>query len=642
MLNNRKPTGIRGAALLRVSDDDKQDHQRQRMAIQCWLDKHGLPPVLWVLDAGSRDLAYKRPEFLRLLRLVEQDTLDYVVVDASERFGVKNIWEYGKFVCTLREHDCELVSVREGLLSGDDAVTSILSAVNSVRSKEEQIHNSQRTLSGMVAAARRGRFNGGLPPYGFDVVAYAPDGREKWRVLYTGRFDRLRIWPDGRREPYNGRGNFPPTDKDDVLRLAPSCDAQRVEVARKIFASYAEEGDLSVHALARRLNALGVSPVVGQGWHTTRLRQMLRNPAYVIGQTVWSKNSHGRFLHWQDGTYQPVPRVKDRPVAFRTHSEDQYVYPEGQFQGIIDRALWDAVQAKLRNARRPAQASRSADLWLGPLLFCTSCGKRMVGWHQRSCKYTPVSYTCSTYRRYGPHNPTGCRLHRVNAAILETLVDKYLQETGQGLEALLAATADAAGDEAIPGLLQQQEGKKWDYLKALHQLYVRVKETGAAPPPGQPWSHSSLCSAYRAEAQQRRARLDTRLAELDGEHTRLVGQFAELAGKLARAKANERIAALEAEMEALRAEAAPLDRRAQDLRAELEQLDGVVAEAREALRGDGGRRKTQAVGRVIRRVVCGFRHVRAGSQVRSVLVEVRIEPAEGEDRVFALDTPGRR
>jgi DNA invertase Pin-like site-specific DNA recombinase len=636
-----KPTGTRGAALLRVSDDDKQDHRRQHITIQSWLDRHGLPPVTWILDAGSRDLADRRPEFQRLLRLVEQDTLDYVVVDASERFGVKNIWEYGKFICTLREHDCELWSVAQGLLSSDDAVTSILSAVNSVRSKEEQVNNSQRTLSGMVAAARRGQWNGGLPPYAFDVVAHAPDGKEKWRVLYTGRFNRLRVWPDGRREPYNGKGNFPPTDKGDVLRLAPSCDAQRVEAARQIFTWYAE-GGLSVHALARRLNALGIPPVVGQGWHTTRLRQMLRNPAYVVGQTVWSKNSHGRFLHWQDGTYQPVPRVKDRPVAFRPHSEDQYIYPEGQFEGIIDRNLWDAAQARLRSARRSVQAARSGDLWLGPLLFCGGCGKRMIGWHQRSCKYTPVSYTCGTYRRYGPHNPTGCRLHRVNAAVLERLVEQYLREIGQGLEALLAATADTAGDEAIAGLLQQQEGKQWEYLKALHQLYVRVKEAGAEPPPGKPWSHSSLCAAYQAEAERHRARVNARLTELDGEHTRLVEQFAELTGKLARAKANERIAALEAEMETLRAEAVPLDGRAQGLRTELEQLDGAVAEAHEALRGDGSRRKTQAVSQVIRRVVCRFRHVPAGSQVRSVLVEVRIEPAEGEDRVFALDTPGRR
>jgi DNA invertase Pin-like site-specific DNA recombinase len=634
-----RPNRVRGAALLRVSDDDKQDHQRQRMSIQCWLDKHALPPVLWVLDAGSRDLAYKRPEFLRQLRLVEQDALDYVVVDASERFGVKNVWEYGKFICTLREHDCELWSVREGLLSGDDAVTSILSAVNSVRSKEEQVHNSQRTLSGMVATARRGEWNGGLPPYGFDVVAHAPDGREKWRVLYTGRFDRLRIWPDGRRESYNGKGNFPPTDRGDILRLAPSCDAQRVEVVRQIFTWYVEE-NISVHALARRLNALVIPPIVGQGWHTSRLRQMLRNPVYVVGQTVWNKNSHGRFLHWQDGTYKPVPRVKDKPVAFRSHTPDQHVCPEGHFQGIIDRELWDAVQAKLRHARRPGQAARSSDLWLGPLLFCAGCGKRMVGWHQKSCRYTPFSYTCSTYRRYGPHNPTGCRLHRVNAAVLETLVEKYLQEIGQGLEALLAATADAANDAILTGLLRQQEGKQWEYLQALHQLYSRVKAAGAKPPPGNPWSHSSLCSAYQAEAERHRAGIDARLAELDGEHTRLVEQFAELTSKLARAKANERIAALEAEMEALRAEAAPLDARAQRLRAELEHLDGAVAEAREALQGDSNRRKTEAVSQVIRQVVCRYRHLQAGSQVRSVLVEVRIVPVEGEDRVFALDTPG--
>jgi hypothetical protein len=368
---------------------------------------------------------------------------------------------------------------------------------------------------------------------------------------------------------------------------------------------------------------------------------MLKNPVYLVGMTVFNKNSHGRFLHWEGGTYKPVPRVKDKPVAFREHSEEQYVYPEGQFEGIISQDIWDAVQAKLRGGHRAGQAARSSDLWLGPLLRCAHCEKRMVGWHQKNCRYTPLSYTCATYRRYGAHNPTGCRLHRLNASIIEALVEQYLQETGQGLEALLAATAD--GDEGIiAGLLQQQEGKQWEYLRSLQQLYAHVKGTGAKRPPGCPWSHSSLCAAYRAGTDQRRDSINARLAELDHEHSRLVEQFAELTGKLARAKANDQIAALEAEMEGLRAELAPLDKKVEDLREELAWMDAAVAEAREALRGDSNRRKTQALRGVVRRVLCRFRHVPAGSQVRSVLVEVRIEPVEGEDRIFALNPPGCR
>jgi hypothetical protein len=375
---------------------------------------------------------------------------------------------------------------------------------------------------------------------------------------------------------------------------------------------------------------------------------MLKNPAYVVGQCCYNKHGHGRHLEWLDGEYKRVPRVNDRTKTGRKRAPEQFIYPEGQFQGIVDADTFDKVQAKLQGTGRPAPAPRDRQLWLSGLLFCGHCagtgpqGGRMIGWHQKNDKTCPYSYTCPSYRQYGANNRTGCRLHRVNARVIERLLERYLQEAGEGLEALLAASADVEGDGILAGLLEQQEGKQWEYMRELTRLWRQVKASGAKPPQGQPWAVGALCEAYRSQAAERRAEIGQRLATREEEMDRLVDQFAALRSAVARERANQKMEALEAEILALREQFRPLDEKVQGLWDDLKRLHGMIVEAREILAGDGNRRKAAAVRAVIRRIVCRFRYVQAGSQMRSILTEVRFEPVEGQDRTFVVDGgPGR-
>jgi DNA invertase Pin-like site-specific DNA recombinase len=636
---NHKPAGARGVAYLRVSSD-KQDHQSQRAVIQEWLDRNGLSVSHWFHDTGSRDLANRRPDFQRLLRAVENGLVDWIAVDAKDRFGTANTWEFGKFICQLRDHDCQLWSVSQGDLTADDAVTEILATVDSVRSRDEQVNKSQRSLRGAVRAVRQGEWQGGYPPYGFDVVCLDKSGKEKWRVYYTGAYQRLRLWPDGRPpERYDGKGNFPPKDREDTLRLTPSHDKRRVEMVKKIFHWFATEA-VSLRALCTRLNDLRVSPVIGQGWYTSRLGPMLRNPAYLVGQTVWNKNGHGRFLEWDNGQYREVRRVKGRVKKGRKREPGQFVWPEVEQEGLIDRGTWDAVQAKLREIRRQGRAPKNRDLWLAGLIYCGHCGRRMVGWHQKNDKSCPQSYTCPTYRQFGARNEAGCRLHRVNHKVIEVLARRYLDETGEGLEALLGATVGGAGERIILSLLNRQENTQWEYMRLLNRLWREVEATGARSPAGQPWTAPSLCAAYQSLADQHRAETARRLAEKETELEQALAAFARLTNPVASKAAHRQTERLGREIEELRRSLEPLDERVQGLREEMKRQEYAVSAARETLAGDSNRQKAQAVGRVIARVVCRFRHHQAGSQARSTLTEVTVEPLVGAPQTFAMDGVG--
>lgn len=625
-----KPTGARGVAYLRVSDASKQDHKSQRQVIQSYLDDAGLNVVGWYEDSGSRHEAYKRPDFLRLLKDVEEGRIDWIVVDIKDRFGTANLWEYGRFICQLRENDTELWSVAQGCISGDDIANSVLSAVDSVRSQDEQINKAVRSVRGAVSGAKDGEWQGGYPPLGYDLVAYSPEGVERWRVYYTGQHQREKRYPDGRSERHDGKGRFPGKDLGDTLRLAPSCDAKRVETVRRIFHWYATEA-ISLRGICSRLNDLGISPVIGEGWYVTRLTPLLRNPAYLVGQGVYNKNSHGSFREWRDGTYHEVEKVKGKVKTGRKHQQSQFVYPEGEYKGLIDIDTWDRVQAKLKGIKRSASAPKNPGLWLAGLLYCGHCDRRMVGWYNKGEKSYLFSYTCGAYRQYGRKNSAGCRLHRVNAPVIEAVLGRYLRETGEGLEALLTCNAD----EVVLGrLIAQQEVKQCEFLRLVTRLWREVK---AHTVPGQPWSIDSLVKAHQARSGDDRAALSQQLTAKDAEHSRLVEAYADLPG-LAKEKAKVKLQALESEMEVLRLKLEPLAPQVQALRQELAALEGRVREARESLAG-GNRQKAAAVGRVVRRLVCRFRHEQAGSQDRSVLVEVRVEPVEGADRAFVVSNP---
>lgn len=164
-MKSQKPSGGRGVAYIRVSSD-KQDTKSQKAAIQRWLDEHGLTVERWYEDIGSRDVAYKRADFQRLLKDVENGQIDWIIVYSKDRFGTKNSYEFGRFANHLQEHDCHLWSVSQGCLTADDdsGVTEILAAVDS-------------------------RFTGHTGAV--NSLVFSPDGL---RAVSGGKDKTLRVW----------------------------------------------------------------------------------------------------------------------------------------------------------------------------------------------------------------------------------------------------------------------------------------------------------------------------------------------------------------------------------------------------------------------------------------------------------------
>ena len=141
-------------------------------------------------------------------------------------------------------------------------------------------------------------------------------------------------------------------------------------------------------------------------------------------------------------------------MAGRQRRREDFVQAEQPaFEPIVPREVWDKVQRKLDEAKKANEGKgakkgpRSPELWLRGLLVCGRCGKPMRGWHPRNDKYLWKSYFCGTYGNYGAKNPTGCKLHRVKAEVLEQVAERYLEEKHRQLR--MTIEAQQRGDDEL-------------------------------------------------------------------------------------------------------------------------------------------------------------------------------------------------
>lgn len=189
-------------------------------------------------------------------------------------------------------------------------------------------------FAGRVAAAKRGCYTSATPPYGFN--------RKK-----IGR--------------------------DWVLEANEDADAVRL-----MFKWYVED-DLSLGALARRMDSYGFRPPNGKQWARESIREMLKNEHY-IGKIRF--NNKQRVTIVEDG---------ERRKRTRFSPADEVIIAEGKHDGIVEPELFYAAKNRLKNNPRTWSEENDLVNVLAGLLVCSKCGRVMIS---RSSKKARTRYMC--------------------------------------------------------------------------------------------------------------------------------------------------------------------------------------------------------------------------------------------------------
>jgi DNA invertase Pin-like site-specific DNA recombinase len=633
---------MQNAGYLRVSSD-KQDIARQRASINKWAERAGRSIDVWFEDSqgrNSRDLAGKRQGFQKMLKAVEAGVVTCIIVDSQDRFGTRDAHEWGKFLTILRDHDCSLLDASGKELSADDDASVLMGTIGALTSTREQKEKAYRNVSGKVQKAKLGEYQGGNPPYGFDVVCFGSDGNEKWRSVYFGHFKRKKVYPDGRREQFDGKDNSPRKDATDTLFVRPTIEKERLKIVKQIFNWYANEA-ISPHQISERLNELRVDPVFGDAWNKVKVRQLLRNPVY-IGFPTWNKSAGSRFAEYLGGQIQSVARTNGLVKQGRRRAASDYVQPDKPlFEPIVDQETWDKVQAKAEIAsseqlavpKRPAQ---TGELWLKPFLVCGRCGKSMRATRGESTRGMFPSYFCGTYGTYGRKNLTGCHCHRVKHSLLEQIVVDYVRQTSPKVVQLLNATH--TGDlEAAKPLIQAISDTTGEYLGLQCDMLLFVdlnmddRERAKSLKKGM-----GIRDIYGLAYEQLRPRIEDEIAVKERELDRMLDGYADLTGGI-RERAKAKMEDLQREVDLLRRDLVDWRQPYEEIERELAARKSALDRATEVLsNGAAGRQKTEALSAVVDQVVCHFRHTPGKGKYhgKSHLDKVEIVPVSGDSVCF--------
>jgi len=186
---------------------------------------------------------------------------------------------------------------------------------------------------------------------------------------------------------------------------------EKVEVIRHIFAEY-DRGAAGLRKIANGLNASGAVSPRGGHWTPHQILSVLHNPVYV-GTRVYNKHNWSTF---RKGDGKKIRDPKD------------WVIKENSHEPLVDKELFDRVQAKLGPQTWGRGRPWGRPWLLSGLLYCARCGHRFNGYHKTSNvhgkSHDADYYNCSGYISKGR---AVCQSFHVLKSELEEFVLKEIQ-----------------------------------------------------------------------------------------------------------------------------------------------------------------------------------------------------------------------
>lgn len=288
-----------------------------------------------------------RPGYVQILERARTGEEFRLATYKFDRIG-RNFGESVRSLTELESLGISVVSATEG---SNPLVRNIMLAVADDYSKQL----GERSREGMVQNALEGNWNGGRPPYGFDLVKVAD--------------------PDERKDKYG----------KPLTRTQLRVDSQKAAVVREIFEARA--GGHGLKRIARDLNAAGRVTYSGKigAWDPSAVRAILHNPIY-LGSYVFNRRKMIR---------KPDGRRVSRP---RKDSEWRRVDLGVQ---VVAQEIWDKVRLRDQRHEKCFPLRKNFHLLTG-LAKCSLCGANFVVTSSARDGYRHHYFRCGWHYRRGP------------------------------------------------------------------------------------------------------------------------------------------------------------------------------------------------------------------------------------------------
>lgn len=487
---------IRCAAYIRVSTERQAGEVQtsladQRAAIERAAAQRQLAVGAWFEDAGASGGSANRPAFLALVAACEaapRTAADPGLILAlnDSRWGRWADPEMGTYWRKHLERFHWSVRFAEGDDIEDATARGVLRVIGQAQAGAYRQQIRANATRGAYGTAAQGYWQSSAP-LGYKRAVVFPAGRE--RILEHGV----------------------PKAKDEKLKLAIVED--EAVIVRQLFARYANGGE-SLYSLLQWIRTVSTA----RKWSVTRIRWMLKNPAYVGDVVIGRRRAEDS----AQGTRQVAQPRETWLVVADAHP------------AIVDRELFARVQRRLTaNAERPRAVT--SEYLLTGIVTCGVCGAPLVGGGVQvngSGKRAGRRYRCREVtvksRVRESHGPGGhVRQRLLDDAVLGALTDIFTSPRLQAkirarLEALVRTPPD---DDTRQRLTAERAQLEQRQTRLVHAIADNILAPSEAAPQLRELRQSL---AQNADALRRLRPAADRASAMRAEGERMLGLLTQL------------------------------------------------------------------------------------------------------------------
>jgi DNA invertase Pin-like site-specific DNA recombinase len=312
--NEAGASGSRAAEYVRMSTEhQKYSTENQAEAIRQYAACRALEIVRTYADEGKSGLRLDGRDALKqLIEDVQSGSVDFttiLVYDVSRwgRFQDADESAYYEYIC--KRAGISVQYCAEQFENDGSPLSTIVKGVKRAMAGEYSRELSVKVFTGQCRLIELGYRQGGPPGYGLRRSLIDQCGASKGEL---------------------SRGEHKSIQTDRVV-LIPG-PPEEVGNVRWMYRSFVQDGKTE-REIADLLNQRGVMTDLGRPWTRGTVHQVLINEKY-IGNNVWNRGSFKL----------KMKRVRNNP--------DMWIRAEEAFESLIERSLFDAVQAIIRERSR--------------------------------------------------------------------------------------------------------------------------------------------------------------------------------------------------------------------------------------------------------------------------------------------------
>lgn len=351
---------------------DSNSIQNQRAILEKYAKDNGFENIEVFVDDGYSGVSFNRPDFQRLLEMMEQGKVATLITKDLSRLG-RNYIEVGQYTEMLFPRwEVRYIAINDNydsLYNEGNELAPFKNLFNEWYARD----TSKKIRAVVKAKAERGERVGTVVPYG-----YRKDPDVKGHLLVN-------------------------EDTAPVVRLIFSLCAEGK--GPKVIANILREKQI-LKPTAYRYQTSGKYGATTDtddiyGWNDRTVAGILDNEIY-LGHTI---NCRTTVVSYKD------KRKKDVP-------ESEWYRFENTHEAIIDKVTWDIVR-KVRESKRRRTNMGDVDKYSG-LLFCADCGSKLYFVRGTTIKPEAYNFICSRYRKHMGEEL--CTPHTIREKALDEIV----------------------------------------------------------------------------------------------------------------------------------------------------------------------------------------------------------------------------